>query len=72
MLLDDDPRDLFHSDNANANATLDLMFLNIVNDRIKCDGLVIVGGTFAPHVQLPTKCFDKVIDGVPVFDRVDS
>jgi hypothetical protein len=62
-------RDLFHSDNAKVNATLNALYLNLDKDKKKCESLVTVGGCHA-LVQLLEKCLDKATIIIPACDQV--
>jgi hypothetical protein len=61
-------QDLFCSDNAKVNATLDALHLD--NEDIKkCESLVTAGGCLA-LVQVLKNCLDKAIASIPACDQV--
>jgi hypothetical protein len=62
-------QDLFQSDNAKINATLAALFLDLDNDKKKCESFVTAGGCLA-LVLLLKKCLDKAIDRIPACDQV--
>jgi hypothetical protein len=61
-------QDLFCSDNAKVNATLDALHLNN-EDKKKCESLVTAGGCLA-LVQLLKKCLDKAIASSSAYEQV--
>ena len=62
-------RDLFCSDNAKVNATLDALDINCTKDKKKRESFVTVGGCLA-LVNLTRNCLDKAIDIIPSCDQV--
>jgi hypothetical protein len=60
---------LLYSDNAEVNATLDALDLNLDEDEKKCKNIQAVGGCFV-LVQLVKNCLDKTIHESPACDQV--
>jgi hypothetical protein len=56
-------RYLAHTHNAEVNAALDALNLDLKEDKKKCDKMHAAGGCLAP-VLLLEKCLDKAISGV--------
>jgi hypothetical protein len=63
-------QDLFHSDNATVDTTLDALF-HLTKDKKKNDKIQAVGGLFA-LILLVNNCLDKVIDSIPACDQVTT
>jgi hypothetical protein len=66
-------QDLFHSDNAKANAALDALNRDLIKDSTKCESLVTAGGCFV-LVQLLKNCLEKAmaINRIPEWCRVNK
>jgi hypothetical protein len=62
-------QDLFHSDSAKANATLDVLNHDYINDNKLYDKLQAVGGCSA-LVHLMQNCLNKATDGFSGCDQV--
>jgi hypothetical protein len=60
-------QDLFHSDNAKVNATLDAFVLDLYRDKKESDKIQALGGCFA-LIHLLKKCLDKAIGNIPACD----
>jgi hypothetical protein len=60
-------QDLFHSENAKVNATLDALNHDYMQDSKKYDKLQVVGGCSA-LVHLMQNCLDRTIDELPACD----
>jgi hypothetical protein len=61
-------QDLFHSDNAKVNATLDTLSVGLAKDRKKQDKIQSVGGFFA-LVHLVKDCLKETMDKFPACDQ---
>jgi hypothetical protein len=62
-------QDLAHSDNAKVNAALDALFLDLDNDKKKCEKIQAVGGCFV-LVEVLKKFLDKAIARIPACNQV--
>jgi hypothetical protein len=64
-------QDLFHSDNAKVDDTLDALAQHLEGDKEKCDIFVKAGGSFT-LVQLVNDCLKKASTMIPACDRVTN
>jgi hypothetical protein len=62
-------QDLFHSDNANVNATLDVLNHDYMKSNKKRDKFQAVGGCSALVYRMQN-CLDKAFDEFPACDQV--
>jgi hypothetical protein len=62
-------QDLFHSDNAKVNTTLDALDLDFIKDKKNCESLVTAGGCFV-LTHLMKNCLDKAMDEIPACNQV--
>jgi hypothetical protein len=62
-------QDLNHYNNAQVNAALDALYLNLGSDKKKCEKIVTVGGCHA-LVQLVKNCLEEAIENIAACDQV--